>query len=212
MRPLALTFLALPAALAQSGGAQSPSVQLSVVQSTTAQSTTVQPSAVLSSGPQSTTAQSAAAQSRIPNNGLGTAPAYRQVISQTQATAVLNAAVQIASAAVLTENVAIVDPYGFLVAFTRMDNAYPGSVEIAIKKARTVVLFNGFTTEAFGEQVQSQQGITDTNGGLIAFGGGVPIYSKGSLIGAIGVSGGTVNQDMYVAGLAVTNAQFDTTQ
>ena len=44
---------------------------------------------------------------------------------------------------VIPENIAIVDPSGLLVAFHRMDNAFPGSIDISIKKARTVVLFNG---------------------------------------------------------------------
>ena len=66
----------------------------------------------------------------------------RHVISVDQAESIIAAAVKEAST-VIPENIAIVDPSGLLVAFHRMDNAYPGSIDISIKKARTTVLFNG---------------------------------------------------------------------
>ena len=90
-----------------------------------------------------------------------------------------------------------------LVAFLRVDNAYPGSIDISQKKARTVALFNGAFPSA-GLYNNSQPGmplygIEETNGGLIVFGGGVPIFSEGYFIGAVGVSGGSVDQDIQVA-------------
>lgn len=54
----------------------------------------------------------------------------------------LNAAAKCAET-VTPQNIAVVDPSGLLVAFLRMDNAYPGSIDLSIKKARTTVLFNG---------------------------------------------------------------------
>lgn len=66
----------------------------------------------------------------------------RHVISSAQAQGVLNAAAKCAEE-VTPQNIAIVDPSGLLVAFLRMDNAYPGSIDLSIKKARTTVLFNG---------------------------------------------------------------------
>ena len=76
-----------------------------------------------------------------------------------------------------------------------------GSVDIATKKAKTVTLFNGqFPSD--GLLTRSQPGgdlwaIEETNGGLVVFGGGQPIYdSNGYFIGAVGVSGGTVQQDI----------------
>lgn len=69
----------------------------------------------------------------------------RHVISVDQAESIIAAAVKEAST-VIPENIAIVDPSGLLVAFHRMDNAYPGSIDISIKKARTSVLFNGMAT------------------------------------------------------------------
>jgi len=89
-----------------------------------------------------------------------------------------------------------------------MDNSFLGSVDIAIKKARTVVLFNGMPSD--GMLTASQPGgpvwgIQETNGGLVTFGGGVPVYVAGKMVGAVGVSGGSVPQDVEVAraGVAV---------
>ena len=83
-----------------------------------------------------------------------------------------------------------------------MDNAYVGSIDISMKKARTAVLFNGIPSGGFYDQAQPGAplyGIDNTNGGLIVFGGGFPVYVDGKLIGGVGVSGGTVDQDVRVA-------------
>lgn len=101
-------------------------------------------------------------------------------------------------------NIAIVDPSAQLVAFLRMDNAFLGSVDISIKKAKTVALFNGLFP-SYGVLNRSQPmgdlfGIENTNEGLVVFGGGQPIYdSEGYWIGAVGISGGTVEQDVNVS-------------
>lgn len=84
-----------------------------------------------------------------------------------------------------------------------MDNAYLGSVDISIKKAKTVAFFNGLFP-SYGLYNRSQPGpghdlfgIEETNGGLVVFGGGQPIIDPdGYFIGAVGVSGGTVEQDV----------------
>ena len=98
-------------------------------------------------------------------------------------------------------NVAIVDAGGNLKAFGRMDGAWLGSIDIACKKARTARLFD-MNTGAIGEL--SQPGgplfnIEHSNSGLITFPGGVPLMSGESVIGAIGVSGSTVEDDHAVA-------------
>jgi uncharacterized protein GlcG (DUF336 family) len=106
------------------------------------------------------------------------------------------------AANVVPQNIAVVDPSGLLVAFLRMDNAFPGSIDISTKKARTSVLFNGIPSAALYNQSQPDQalyGIQETNGGLVIFGGGLPLYKDNFLLGAIGVSGGTVQQDIDVA-------------
>lgn len=98
--------------------------------------------------------------------------------------------------------IAIVDSGANLKAFHRMDDAWVGSIDIAIKKAKTAVFF-GMPTGAIGQLSQpggSLYGIEHSNDGLITFPGGLPIVDKeGVMIGAIGVSGSSVENDHIVA-------------
>ncbi|KAI9873052.1 MAG: hypothetical protein M1823_008017, partial [Watsoniomyces obsoletus] len=136
-------------------------------------------------------------------NYIGSTPSERNSINQTQALAVIHAAERAATSIGLPLNICVTDPSGLLVAFLRMDNAFPGSIDISQKKARTVSLFYGaFTTASLYNITQpgaSLYGIQETNDGLIVFGGGVPIYVDSKFIGAVGVSGGTTDQDVMVA-------------
>ena len=99
-------------------------------------------------------------------------------------------------------NIAIVDEGANLVSFHRMDNAWLGSIDISIKKAKTARFFDMNSGE-IGKL--SQPGgplynIEHSNGGLISFPGGVLVKDgSGKIIGAIGVSGGAVEQDHEVA-------------
>jgi uncharacterized protein GlcG (DUF336 family) len=99
-------------------------------------------------------------------------------------------------------NIAVVDAGANLVAFARMDGAWLGSLDIAIKKAKTARFFD-MPTGKIGEL--SQPGgalfnIEHSNAGLITFPGGLPIADEqGNIIGAIGVSGSTVENDHSVA-------------
>jgi len=99
-------------------------------------------------------------------------------------------------------NIAIVDVGANLKAFLRMDGAWLGSIDIAIKKARTARMFDMNTGE-IGKLSQpggSLYNIEHSNDGLISFPGGVPIKNgEGEIIGAIGVSGSTVEDDQAVA-------------
>ncbi len=99
-------------------------------------------------------------------------------------------------------NVAVVDAGANLKAFARMDGAWLGSIDIAIRKARTARFFDMNTGE-IGKLSQPGGplfGIEHSNGGLISFPGGIPIQDKaGAIIGAIGVSGSTVENDHAVA-------------
>ena len=94
--------------------------------------------------------------------------------------------------------IAVVDSGSILKAFARMDDAWLGSVDIAMKKARTAICF-GMTSGQIGELSQPGgplYGIEHSNDGLITFPGGVPIVNNdGILIGAIGVSGSSVEND-----------------
>ena len=123
-------------------------------------------------------------------------------ITQAQADAVLSAARDSARETGTAMNIAVVDAGGNLKAFTRMDGAWLGSIDISIKKARTARFFD-MATGSIGEL--SQPGgplfnIEVSNGGLITFPGGLPLHGEdGSIIGAIGVSGSTVENDHTVA-------------
>lgn len=117
-------------------------------------------------------------------------------------------AVEKAAAIDTRMNIAVVDAGANLVTFVRMDGAWLGSTDIAIKKARTARFFDMNTGE-IGKLSQpggALYNIEHSNGGLITFPGGVPIKSaSGEIIGAIGVSGSTVENDHEVA-LAGANA------
>jgi len=99
-------------------------------------------------------------------------------------------------------NIAVVDLGANLVSFTRMDNAWLGSVDISIKKAKTAVMFNMNTGDigALSQPGGSLYNIEHSNNGLITFPGGVPVRNgAGELVGAVGVSGSTVENDHAVA-------------
>jgi uncharacterized protein GlcG (DUF336 family) len=99
-------------------------------------------------------------------------------------------------------NIAFVDAGANLLHFSRMEGAWLGSIDIAIKKARTAALFKMPTAE-IGKLSQpggALYNIEVTNGGLVSFGGGLPVVSAdGHVIGAVGVSGGQVTEDTAVA-------------
>ena len=123
-------------------------------------------------------------------------------ITLDQAEAAVKAAKEKAKQLNTLMNILIVDGGANMVAFARMDGAWLGSLDIARKKAQTAAFFN-MESGKIGEM--SQPGgplyaVEHSNGGLITFPGGVPIHnSKGELIGAIGVSGSTVENDHAVA-------------
>lgn len=99
-------------------------------------------------------------------------------------------------------NIAVVDRGAHLVAFARMDGAWLGSLDIAIKKAKTANLFDINTGDigALSQPGASLYNIELSNGGLITFPGGVPLKNaSGEIIGAIGVSGSSVENDHAVA-------------
>ena len=106
-------------------------------------------------------------------------------------------------------NIAIVDAGANLKAFLRMDGAWLGSIDIAIKKAKTARFFDMNTGEIgnLSQPGGDLYNIEHSNNGLITFPGGVPIKdSNGEIIGAIGVSGSTVENDHVVAEAGVSAA------
>jgi uncharacterized protein GlcG (DUF336 family) len=129
-------------------------------------------------------------------------------VTSHQAQAVIDGAAAKALELGLPVIVAVLDAGAHLKAFRRMDGAVLASIDIAIAKARTAVLFQA-NSEAVWEYCKPgapAPGLELTNGGLAPFGGGVPIRSRdGTVIGALGVSGGTVAQDVEVAQAALAS-------
>ncbi len=99
-------------------------------------------------------------------------------------------------------NIAVVDAGGQLIAHVRMDGAWMGSVDISIKKAWTSRAFD-IQTKDLGDNSQPGQqfyGIDASNGGkVMIFAGGIPLSSDGVVVGGLGVSGGSGEQDQSVA-------------
>lgn len=128
-------------------------------------------------------------------------------ITLAQAEKAIEAAKQKATAIDTKMNIAIVDAGANLVAFGRMDGAWLGSLDISIKKAKTARFFD-MNTGIIGELSQPGQSlfnIEHSNNGLITFPGGIPIKNAaGEIIGAIGVSGSSVENDHTVAEAGAT--------
>ncbi|WP_116475833.1 GlcG/HbpS family heme-binding protein [Zobellella maritima] len=126
------------------------------------------------------------------------------MLKEEHAQAMLKAAREHALKLGVKVNIAIVDAGAHLLAFNRMDGAMLGSIEVALKKARTAVLFP-MPAEQFGEIIRHAEltGMEHTNGGLVAFAGGQPLHVDGRLLGAIGVSGANAEQDKDIAEQAI---------
>lgn len=103
-------------------------------------------------------------------------------------------------------NIAVVDAGGHLIAFVRQDGALIGSIDLAIHKAVTARIFNKATSELAGLAQSGRPlfGIQESNAGkVVIFGGGIPVMLGGAIVGAVGASAGTVEQDIAVAEAAI---------
>jgi glc operon protein GlcG len=132
---------------------------------------------------------------------------YGPPISLDRAQAVIDSAVAEAKKRDWKMNVAVVDSGGNLVAFQRMDGAMLASIQIAEHKARAAATFRR-ETKVFEDGINLMHlNYLLAFDGVIASRGGIPLIEKGSIIGAIGVSGGADSQDGIVskAGAAVIN-------
>ena len=131
-------------------------------------------------------------------------------ITLDQAHAAVEAAAKKAQEINTKMDICVVDAGGNLKAFARMDGAWLGSIDISIKKAKTARFFD-MNTGDIGKLSQPGQPLYQievSNGGLITFPGGVPIKNgQGTVIGAIGVSGSTVENDHAVAEAGANAAQ-----
>ena len=114
----------------------------------------------------------------------------------------INAAMKKAEELEIPSVIVVVDEGGNLKALKRMDRAIFGSVDIAINKAYTAAAANA-DTEELGKLAQPGQPLyglqTANQCRYVLFGGGKVLHDADTLAGAIGVSGGTVEQDLAVA-------------
>jgi uncharacterized protein GlcG (DUF336 family) len=102
-------------------------------------------------------------------------------------------------------SIAVTDAGGGLISHARMDDAWLGSIDIAINKAWTARAFDMSTDDLSHLAQSGQQGFvinTTNDSRVVIFGGGVPIKRNGAVIGAVGASGGSVQQDVEVAAAA----------
>lgn len=129
-----------------------------------------------------------------------------------QATGLIERAQSAASKTGVPVIIAVVDPATNLKAFARMDGAVLGSIDIAIKKAKTAALFecNSEDVWEYCKPGAPAHGLELSNGGLAPFAGGIAIKDpNGKLMGAVGVSGGSVDQDQMIAKAAVDAISFN---
>ena len=130
------------------------------------------------------------------------APLSTKDISLEQAHKVLEAAAKKATEINTKMDIAVVDAGGNLKAFARQDGAWLGSIDISIKKAKTARFFD-MPTGGIGKLSQPGKPLYQievSNGGLITFPGGLPLKdADGTIIGAVGVSGSSVENDHTVA-------------
>ena len=125
---------------------------------------------------------------------------YGPSITSEQAKTVAAAAVAEARKNQWTMAVAVVDPAGDLVYFEKMDNTQVGSVDVAISKARSSARFKR-PTKAFQDALAAggEGWRIVTLEGAVAVEGGVPLIVGGKIVGAVGASGGTAQQDGVTA-------------
>jgi uncharacterized protein GlcG (DUF336 family) len=127
------------------------------------------------------------------------------MLTMDNARSIIEAAIAKAKTIGQPMNIAIVDAGTNLMAFARMDGAWLGSIDIAINKAFTAKAFDISTLELGRNSQPGDQffGIHASNRGrVMIFAGGIPIKVNGQIVGAIGVSGGSGEQDQAVAEVA----------
>lgn len=131
-----------------------------------------------------------------------TAGTVLETITLNEARRVIDAATAKATEIGQPMDIAVVDAGGNLKAHVRMDGANIGSINISINKAYTTIAFQ-CETQALQEVTRPDGpifGLSEAHGGRLAvFPGGIPLVRDGHIMGAIGVSTGTIEQDQVVA-------------
>ena len=121
-----------------------------------------------------------------------------------QAQSAMTAAMVKAAAIDVPMSIVVIDASGRLKGFLRMDDALLGSIDIALRKANTSLLF-GANSESVWDYCKPggpAPGLEHTNHVLVTFAGGVPLCNGDEVVGAVGVSGGAVSEDAEVAAAA----------
>ena len=129
-------------------------------------------------------------------------PRTYDTITLEDAKRMLSAAEAKATSLGIAYNIAIVDAGGHLVAFLRQDGALIGSIDLAINKAMTARLFDKptYVLASLAQPGAPLFGIQESNSGkVVIFGGGVLVMFHGNVVGAVGASSGTVEEDIAVA-------------
>jgi uncharacterized protein GlcG (DUF336 family) len=129
------------------------------------------------------------------------------MVTLDEAMKIISAAQNKAAAIGQPMNVAVADEGGNLVAHARMDGAWIGSIDISIKKAFTARAFDIATKDLapLAQPGRDFFGIQSSNDGrVMIFAGGVPLRRNGKVVGAVGVSGGSGEQDQAVAQAGAT--------
>jgi uncharacterized protein GlcG (DUF336 family) len=133
-------------------------------------------------------------------------PRQIMTLSLADAREIIAAGERKAQALGIPYNLAVVDAGGALIAHVRMDGAWLGSIDISIHKAFTSRAFD-MATQDLATMAQSGKplfGINSTNHEkVVIFAGGMPVKAGDTVIGAVGASGGTVEQDQQVVEAAV---------
>ncbi|MGM4915314.1 GlcG/HbpS family heme-binding protein [Rhizobium ruizarguesonis] len=128
------------------------------------------------------------------------------VLDLSLARAMIEKAEHAANQIAVKSTIVILDGGGDLVAMARMDMAWPGAFDLAIGKARTARAFHA-PSAAFVPMIQPGQSlfaVSSVNGGtFVILGGGIPILLDGNVAGAVGVSGGSIDEDIAVAEAAL---------
>ncbi|WP_144147374.1 GlcG/HbpS family heme-binding protein [Paraburkholderia sp. BCC1884] len=133
-------------------------------------------------------------------------PRSCETLTLDDAKTMLSAAEATATSLGIAYNIAVVDAAGHLLAFIRQDGALIGSIDLAIDKAVTARIFDKSTSDlaALAQSGKPLFGIHQSNAGkVVIFGGGIPVFLDGTIIGAVGTSAGTVEQDIKVAESAI---------
>ncbi|CAJ0552458.1 Ff.00g064370.m01.CDS01 [Fusarium sp. VM40] len=142
-------------------------------------------------------------------------PNERFVLNAEQATVAVQSAVAVAESNNAPSSIVVMDPYGYIINLLRMDHAWVESIDTCIRKTRTVTLFNGaFTSGDLQPLVQpgkEDYGLEHTNDGMLPIPGAVPLYINGTFFAAIGVCGGSGQQDLdaAIAGVHAVNGTIE---